>query len=42
MIDPADVGALEYALEQNKVSVKEQNWFPFVYFFNLFKLIDNV
>lgn len=38
MIDPADVGALESALEQNKVSVRERNLFPFLHFFNLFKL----
>lgn len=29
IIDPADVGALEAALEQNNVSVEESNWFLF-------------
>ena len=29
IIDPADVGALESALEKNNVSAGESNWFLF-------------
>lgn len=32
VIDPADVGALESALEQHNVSVGESSWFSFMEF----------
>jgi hypothetical protein len=42
VVDPADVGALQSALEQNNVSIRKSNWFPFLHFSDLVKLIDNM